>query len=44
MHIGIMGTQASLLVLTAVFLRMLLLYRVPKRTFVFYGGQQLLDF
>ncbi|WP_302417210.1 M56 family metallopeptidase [Blautia marasmi] len=35
MHIGIMGTQASLLVLTAVFLRMLLLYRVPKRTFVF---------
>ncbi len=35
MHIGIMGTQASLLVLTAVFLRMLLLYRIPKRTFVF---------
>lgn len=35
MRIWIMGTQASLLILTAVFFRMFLLYRLPKRTFVF---------
>ena len=35
MRIWTMGTQASLLILTAVFFRMFLLYRLPKRTFVF---------